>query len=123
MLAFAQLYDPQEMHLNRVWAEESGPFGGLIASGFLTLCVAWWLFLRLGLVAASMYVGIGVNELRWLRPVRAGETLSLQVEVLDKSAAPREKRGRVTFIHRLFNQEGEVVMTYETLNLILLRPE
>jgi acyl dehydratase len=117
MIQFAHIYDPQNMHLDRLHAEE-GPFHGLIASGFHTICLAWWLFLQLGLVHDSMWVGIGIDALRWHRPVRPGDTVSLQVKIVDKSPSSAPDRGRVTFSHTLTNQNGEVVMTYHSLNLI-----
>ena len=105
------------MHIDREWAQ-AGPFEGLIASGFLTLSIAWWLFLRLGLVSDSMYVGVGIDELRWLHPIRPNDTLSLRVEVVDKSTATKKDRGRVTFQHTLCNQRSKPVMAYKTINLI-----
>ena len=117
MIQFAQIYDPQRMHLDRLYAEE-GPFHGLIASGFHTLCLAWWLFLQLGLVQESMWVGIGLDALRWRRPVRPGDTVSLQVVIVNKSPSSVPDRGRVTFSHTLTNQNGETVMTYQSVNLI-----
>lgn len=120
IIAFAHMFDPQRMHLDREWSA-AGSFGGLIASGFLTLNIAWWLFLRLGLVRESMHVGIGLDEVRWLRPVRPGDTLALTVSVNAKGEA-RRARGAVTFGHALENQAGETVMTYASVNLIRTRP-
>lgn len=117
IIQFAHMYDPQSMHLDRVHAEE-GPFHGLIASGFHTLCLAWWLFLRLGLVQESMWVGVGLNVLRWRRPLRPGDTLFLLVEVVDKSLSSASDHGRVTFSHTLTNQNDETVMIYQSVNLI-----
>lgn len=117
MVQFAQTYDPQSMHLDRLYSEES-PFNGLIASGFHTLCLAWWLFLQLGIVKDSMWVGLGIDELRWRRPVRPGDTVSLRVEIAGKSPLSVPGRGRVTFSHTLTNQNDEMVMTYQSVNLI-----
>ena len=117
IISFAHSYDPQSMHLDRVRSEE-GPFKGLIASGFHTLNIAWWLFLRLGIVEKSMKIGIGIDELRWQRPVRPGDTLTLTVEIADKSTTSAEDCGRIYFAHILKNQDLEVVMTYRSLNLI-----
>ncbi len=117
IISFAHSYDPQSMHLDRV-SSEQGQFKGLIASGFHTLNIAWWLFLRLGIVEQSMKIGIGIDELRWNRPVRPGDTLTLTVEIADKSITSAEDCGRIYFAHTLKNQDLEVVMTYRSLNLI-----
>lgn len=115
VVAFAKVYDPQQKHADAAWAA-SGPFGGLIASGFQTLGVAWSLFLRLG-ISDAFYVGIGIDELRWLKPVRPGDTLTVRAEVVEKGA-PRKGKGRVAFAHTVENQQGQVVLTYRTLHLI-----
>lgn len=120
IISFAHMYDPQTMHLDTEWAK-SGPFGGLIASGFQTVGIAWWLFLRLGLVLDSMFVGVGIDRLRWQRPVRPGDTLSLTVTVQEKGEV-RSGRGLITFSHQLQNQNRETVMSYTSLNLIHCRP-
>ncbi|KJF15987.1 MaoC/PaaZ C-terminal domain-containing protein [Acidithrix ferrooxidans] len=117
IITFAHSYDPQSMHIDRVHAED-GSFKGLIASGFHTLSIAWWLFLKLGLVEESMKIGIGVDELRWRRPVRPGDTVTLNVEIVEKSLTSANDSGRVQFAHTLKNQANEVVMTYKSLNLI-----
>ncbi len=117
IVMFAHKFDPQSMHIDGVHAA-NGPFKGLIASGFHTLSVAWWLFLGLGLVRESMMIGLGVDELRWHLPVRPGDTLKLEVEIEEKVETSSPKRGRITFSHTLYNQNGEAVMTYKSLNLI-----
>ncbi len=117
IVMFAHKFDPQPMHIDGVHAT-NGPFKGLIASGFHTLSVAWWLFLGLGLVRESMMIGLGVDELRWHLPVRPGDTLKLEVEIEEKVETSSPKRGRITFSHTLYNQNGEAVMTYKSLNLI-----
>ena len=117
IVMFAHKFDPQPMHIDGVHAA-NGPFKGLIASGFHTLSVAWWLFLGLGLVRESMMIGLGVDELRWHLPVRPGDTLKLEVEIEEKVETSSPKRGRITFSHTLYNQNGEAVMTYKSLNLI-----
>ncbi len=120
IISFAHMYDPQTMHINSEWAKD-GPFHGLIASGFQTLGIAWWLFLRMGLVLESMFVGVGIDNLRWIRPVRPSDTLSLTLTIQDKGDV-RSGRGLITFGHELTNQDMDTVMTYTSLNLIYCRP-
>lgn len=117
IITFAHSFDPQAMHIDRVHAED-GSFNGLIASGFHTLSIAWWLFLKMGLVERSMKIGIGVDELRWKRPVRPGDTVSLTVEIAEKTLTSANDSGRVRFAHTLRNQTDEIVMTYTSINLI-----
>lgn len=117
IISFAHSYDPQSMHIDRVQAEK-GQFKGLIASGFHTLSIGWWLFLRLGIVEKSMKIGIGIDELRWQRPVRPEDTLTLSVEIAEKSPTSSEDCGRVLFAHALKNQDLDLVMSYRSLNLI-----
>ena len=69
---FALTYDPQRMHVNAAAAAD-GMFGGLIASGFQTLALGFRLFFDLGLIERSNIVGPGMDEVRWLAPVRPGD--------------------------------------------------
>ena len=119
MIAFAQRYDPQDFHTDPQAAEES-PFGGLIASGWLTTSV----LMRMqcdGYMADTTCIGSpGVDEIRWLAPVRPGDVLSGTAEVVGlKPSRSRPDRGLVSCKVRLCNQTGEVVMTLTTLALFL----
>lgn len=95
---FAALYDPQPFHVDATAAAAS-PFGGLIASGWHTACVWMGLFVRAhgaavdGLpadhpaVIAPVGVGFGMTDLKWLAPVRAGETITFLDEIRDTRAS------------------------------------
>lgn len=95
---FAALYDPQPFHVDAEAAAAS-PFGGLIASGWHTACVWMGLFVRAhgaaaeGLPAdhpaaiAPVGVGFGMTDLKWLAPVRAGETITFLDEILTARAS------------------------------------
>ena len=119
--SFAQAYDPQALHLDAEWAA-AGPFGGLIASGFQTLALVWALWVQTGAFGRSSAGGIGIDELRWTAPVRPGDTLSAEVEVLERGA-PRRGRGRVVLSFTARNQRGETVLTFRTLSLVAVRPD
>ncbi len=121
--AFAQAYDPQPLHLDAAWAAEEGPFGGIIASGFHTLSLAWSLWVRLGVFRETGRAGIGIDELRWTAPVRPGDTIRGETVVLECSAAPRHGRGRVVLQHTFRNQRAEVVLTFRTQSLVASRNE
>jgi len=120
---FALTYDPQQMHVNAA-AAAGGMFGGLIASGFQTLALSFRLFFDLGLVERSNIVGPGMDEVRWLAPVRPGDTLRSLVEVLEaRESRSREDRGTVRFGFSVENQRSEIVLTYQALTIIRKRPK
>ena len=77
---FALLYDPQSMHIDKTFAAD-GMFGELIASGFHTLSISFRLFYDMGYVVHSNIIGLGLDEVRWTAPVRAGDTLRCRVAI------------------------------------------
>ncbi|WP_448203023.1 MaoC family dehydratase [Azospirillum sp. sgz302134] len=117
IMDFAQRFDPQPFHIDAVAAAE-GPFGGLIASGFHTLSLTFRLFRDTGAITGTSLGGSGGDELRWLRPVRPGDTLRVRVEVLEAIPSRRGDRGTVRLGYTTLNQHGEAVMTI-TLNHIV----
>jgi acyl dehydratase len=107
---FAEKFDPQPFHLDAAAAAAS-PFGGLVASGWHTACVTMRLLVEGGLPIAGGILGAGIDELRWLRPVRPGDTLRVESEVLEiMPSASRPGQGRMRVAARTFNQEGAQVM-------------
>lgn len=122
IVAFAKLYDPQSIHTDPEFAK-SGPFGGLIASGWLTCGLMMRLYTAHYLTHNASLASPGLDELRWLKPVRPGDRLSVQVTVL-KAAPSKSKpdRGAVTSFVEVFNQAGEVVMSFQVVNIIGRRP-
>ncbi len=119
---FASRYDPQFLHLDPE-AAQVGPFQGMIASGFHTLAAVWALWLRLEPFGQASGGGIGIDALRWLRPVRPGDRLRARVEVLECALREHSSRGRVVLGFVARNQRGEEVLTFRTLCLIARRPE
>jgi len=117
IILFASLYDYQTFHVDHEAAKES-IYGGLIASGFHTLAIAWSLFLKLGLIMKSSMGSPGLNYVKWLAPVRPGDTLKVEVEVIDKKEASKRDRGLVVLRHRVKNQAGTTVLEYESVNII-----
>ena len=117
IMDFAQRFDPQPFHMDTVAAAQ-GPFGGLIASGFHTLSLAFRLFRDTGVITGTSLGGSGGDELRWLRPVRPGDTLRVRVEVVETTPSRRGDRGTVRLAYTALNQHGEAVMTI-TLNHII----
>jgi acyl dehydratase len=118
MLAFATQYDPQPFHVDEEKALDS-VFGGLIASGWQTAA----LFMRLvvdNLLCDTLSMGSpGLDEIRWLKPVRPGDTLRARFTVLDTIPSTRKSdRGTVRSLGEMLNQRDEVVMTLKGLHIL-----
>jgi acyl dehydratase len=82
ILEFAGRYDPQPLHVDHARAA-AGPFGGLIAPGLLTLSIAFRLWLDVGVQGDDGRAGLGMDGLRWLRPVRPGQVVQGHIRVAD----------------------------------------
>jgi len=110
IIEFAERYDPQPFHVDVEAATES-PFGGLIASGWHT-CALYMRLLCDGMVNDSSSQGSsGMEELRWLAPVRPGDLLRAVYTVLEtKRSATKPNRGTVTFRSEMLNQDDVVVL-------------
>ena len=122
MVAFAREFDPQPFHTDEKAAEAS-IWGGLIASGWLTGSVLMRIFYDGFLKDTASMGSPGLDELRWLKPVRPGDTLTVRLTVLE-TAASRSKpdRGIVRSLMEVLNQHGEVVMTTKGVNFFKRRP-
>lgn len=119
IIDFALTYDPQPFHRDKVAAENS-LYGGLIASGFQTMALVFRLFMDTGVLAACNLGGTA-GEVRWLRPVRPGDTLRVAVEVVSvEPSRSRDDRGRIRFAYTGLNQDGEPMLTM-TLDHIVAR--
>lgn len=123
ILDFAMQWDPQPFHID-VEASESWGYGGLIASGFHTLCAAFRMVVQARIFTAASLGSPGMDKLRWMRPVRPGDTIRTELEVLDARASQsKPDRGIVTMLYRVFNQRREEVMRLETVQILRRRPE
>ena len=111
IVEFACQFDPQPFHLDPEAAKQS-VFGGLIASGWHTGAMWMRLYVDAMLASGSGRGSPGVEELRWLAPVRPGDTLTGSLTVLDvKPSATRPDRGTVRIRAEMTNQDGVTVMT------------
>lgn len=118
---FALTYDPQPIHIDAVAAKD-GPFGGLIASGWQTAALTFRLFIQMGLFADSGMGGAGVDELRWHKPVRPGDTLRATAEIVALRPSSRvNDRGYAEIAYTARNQHGETVLTMRARHLVALR--
>jgi acyl dehydratase len=110
IVAFAAEFDPQPMHLDED-AARSTMLGGLAASGWHT-CVLLNRAVVDVLIKNAHAVEIpGVDEVKWLKPVRPGDRLTVRANVLDKRASSRPDMGLVSFLFEVLNQSREPVMT------------
>ena len=109
LVDFARKWDPQPFHVDPEAAKES-VFGGLIASGWQTGAI--WMRLYVDTMLGSAARGSpGIEELRWLAPVRPGDTLSARLTVLETTpSVTRPDRGTVRIRGEMLNQDGITVM-------------
>lgn len=121
MVAFARQYDPQPFHIDEEAAKDT-PYGGLIGSGFQTLIVGFLLTLEADIWNEASLGSPGIEELRWLKPVRPGDTLEVKAEVIGSTPSrSRPDRGRTEIRYDTYNQDGDKVMTYRTTHILRRR--
>jgi acyl dehydratase len=116
IIAFATEFDPQPFHLDEEAARQS-MLGGLAASGWHTCAIGMRLIFEAIMAHAASLGAPGVDEVRWLKPVRPGDQLTLHWTVLKtRPLRSRPAWGLVQFRFELFNQRGERVMTQVNVN-------
>jgi len=123
IVEFASRYDPQPIHTDPQWAR-SGPFGGLIASGWHTAAIMMRLLVDQYLPPAASLGSPGIAELRWLRPVRPGDELRVRVTVIEaRPSRSKPDRGLLRSRIEVLEAGGSAVMTLTALNMIRRRPD
>jgi acyl dehydratase len=132
--AFAGRFDPQLFHLDEAAAAESH-FGALCASGWHTAVI--WMRLMVdrrralaeaararGEPVAAMGPALGFRDLKWLKPVYAGDTIDYKSEVIAlRPSGSRPRTGLMTIISTGVNQNGEPVISFVSTTLVERRPE
>ncbi len=119
---FGQKYDPQPFHLDQA-AGESSFFKGLAASGWLTAAIVMRLRVQSITVAGGM-IGAGVEEMRWTEPVRPGDAIRTEIEVLGvRHSTSRPDYGIVRTRTLAYNQRNEIVMRSTVNFLAPVRPK
>lgn len=122
IIDFAWANDPQPFHINKQAAAAS-PYGGIIASGIQTLIVAFRLFYAENIMNAASMGSPGIDELKWLAPVRPDDTLRVAAEVLEsRPSRSKSDRGIVRIAYTVFNQRDETVMSFITNHIFRRRP-
>ncbi|MCW5621988.1 MAG: MaoC family dehydratase [Burkholderiales bacterium] len=113
VIAFATAYDPQPFHVDEAAAAQS-MYGGLIASGWHTAAMVMRMMVDSYLGRSASLGSPGIDNLRWLKPVRPGDTLKGRRVVLETRASQsRPEMGMVKMRWEVSNQKDELVMTME----------
>ena len=119
--AFALRFDPQPFHTDEV-AAQVGFFHGLAASGWHTAAITMSLLVKSGMPIAGGLIGAG-GEITWPRPVRPGDVLQVESEVLAVTPSrSKPERGMITVKSETRNQNGEVVQLLTSKMLVWRRP-
>jgi acyl dehydratase len=118
LLEFARRYDPQPFHVDPEAARES-PFGGLIASGWQSAAILMRLYVDSVMNETASMGSPGVEQIRWLVPVRPGDVLRGRITIVEVAPSnTRPDRGTLIADGELLNQRDEVVMTIRTRGFV-----
>jgi acyl dehydratase len=122
IVRFAREYDPQPFHVNEEAAKHS-VFGGLIASGWMTCAIVMRMMCDSYLLESASLGSPGIDNVRWLLPVRPGDTITVVRKMLEaRKSASKPDRGIIRSRWEVCNQKGELVMTMEGLGMFGCRP-
>jgi acyl dehydratase len=122
ILAYARRFDPQPIHVDPAFAA-TGPFGGLIASGWHTAGIFMRLFADHYLSHVASLASPGVDELRWPAPLRPGDRVRLRATVQQaRPSRSKPDRGVVHTAGELIREDDQVVLRLTAVNLLLRRP-
>ena len=122
IIRFAREYDPQPFHLDEEAAKNT-ILGGLAASGWQTAALAMRLATECRPFGPHPLLGAGVDDLRWLKPVRPGDTLHLEGEVVDLVPSRSKPQGVARVKWTLYDQHGEAVYTFDPIAIVPSRPK
>ena len=122
IIAFARQYDPQPFHISPEQAKHSY-YGGLIASGWHTVSLLMRLMVDALINDTISFGSPGVDEVRWLRPVRPNDTLHASLTILETAPSKsRAELGILTSRGEVFNQSGDLVLTLKGVHFFGRRP-
>jgi acyl dehydratase len=123
IIAFAKQFDPQPFHVDKNAAEQS-IYGGIIASGWHTCSMMMRLMVDNFLRESSSQGSPGMDEIRWLKPVRGGDTLTVTSTALElRPSTSKPDRGIVDIAWEAKNQHGELVARIKAMGLFKRRPK
>jgi acyl dehydratase len=118
---FAAEFDPQPFHLDNAAAERTA-FKGLAASGWHTAAIAMRLTVEIHPFGPHPLLGLGVDNLRWLKPVRPGDRLRIEGEVVGLTPSKTKPQGTVLIKWTLYDQHDEAVYTFTPIGIMPRRP-
>ena len=122
IIHFALTHDPQPFHMDVQAARES-IYGGLIASGWQVATLAFRMLVQSGFVGSASLGSPGIDQLRWLKPVRPGDTLYANAKVVEaRPSQSKPERGVVRVEWWVENQNGETVTTLTSTQLVRRKP-
>jgi acyl dehydratase len=119
---FAAEFDPQPFHLDEIAAEKT-LFKGLAASGWHTAAISMRLALAARPFGPHPMLGLGVDQLRWLAPVRPGDVLRIEGEVVELIPSRSKPQGTVRTKWVVYNQRDEPVYTFTPIGIVPRRPK
>ncbi|MBI2320304.1 MAG: MaoC family dehydratase [Betaproteobacteria bacterium] len=123
IIAFGKANDPQPMHTDAGRALR-GPFGSLVASGWQIAALSMHVFVQAGGYGETPVVGLGIDELRWLKPVRPGDRLVVEREIVEsRRSETRADRGVLRTRVLVRNQHADIVMSLYTLSRVPACPD
>ncbi len=123
IIKFAEEFDPLAIHTDPEVASTS-QFGGIIASGYHTLCLSVRLLVEEVRSDRAVVGGLGLDDVTWPTPVEPGDTLSVETEILDTRPSESDlKRGIVHEEITVTNQRGETVLSFENYELVSCRDQ
>jgi acyl dehydratase len=122
IIRFAREYDPQPFHLDDEAAKKT-VLKGLAASGWHTAAIAMRLAAECRPFGPHPLLGAGVDDLRWLKPVRPGDTLRLEGEVVELAPSRSKPQGVARVRWTLYDQHGEAVYTFIPIAIVPTRPK
>lgn len=123
IIDFASKYDPQPFHVDKAAAEKS-IYGNIIASGWHTCAMIMRLMVDGFLKEAASLGSPGVDEIRWIKPVRGGDTLHVTTTALEaRPSASKPDRGVIVTLWQAKNQHGELVATVKGMGMFHRRPK
>lgn len=120
IMEFARRYDPQPFHTDLETAKDT-VFGGLIASGFQTVATATGQFIRTGVLNGTGLGGPGMENIRWVAPVRPGDTLSTEIEVTQARASKSDPSRGIVKLAFAVSTDAGVAATFETIVMVRAR--